>query len=467
MQNLYPKILHNLPLQVKEDPQTYLTVRERHIQAIWLEQKAFTQLKTHDGLPITVLSPGIWNAEAGPDFLKAHLIIGNQTIRGDVEIHLEDGGWYQHRHHLDKRYNNVILHLSLWKQKHKREILTQSDKTIPRTYLEHNLNKPIESLIKTIDLDLYPYREFVGSGRCAHELFQSLPKNETESLFKSAALWRLKEKYSLLSQYGETEDEHFKFGVAGALGYRRNSQVFTKIYAQLHRLSSKTINEKMAIAMGLCSLFEEPYLARWSASTYFKELHLLWKKQSSDFVERYHLEMHQCRPYNHPIRRLAALCHLSSDDTPLYSNLSKGFLSGGTPSQLEKKLKTLIPSYSNSYWSYHYSLNSKKIDTPIQLIGPQLKLIILINVFIPLLSQFRSPDLIDFYCYLTSAPSGKQRYLTHRFFGDNPEKKLLKNALHEQGAFQIHKDFCLHFEASCEGCPFVERVNKALIKIAL
>ena len=52
-----------------------------------------------------ISSPGWWNLEAGPDFRNAELFVDGNRICGDVEIHLSSGEWYQHRHHLDPRYN--------------------------------------------------------------------------------------------------------------------------------------------------------------------------------------------------------------------------------------------------------------------------------------------------------------------------------------------------------------------------
>lgn len=78
--------------EVAEKKNVYHILTERHLQAMWLEQKYFHILKTCDGRHIEVISPGIWNSEAGPDFLKAHLKIGDQEYQGDIEIHLSQEG---------------------------------------------------------------------------------------------------------------------------------------------------------------------------------------------------------------------------------------------------------------------------------------------------------------------------------------------------------------------------------------
>src|SRR5947199_203311 len=86
-----------MPNVIAERNQAYQYVTERHLQALWLEQKYFKGLMTADQNTIEVLSPGIWNLEAGPDFLKAHLKIGQREYFGDIEIHFMDGSWQHHQ----------------------------------------------------------------------------------------------------------------------------------------------------------------------------------------------------------------------------------------------------------------------------------------------------------------------------------------------------------------------------------
>ena len=47
----------------------------------------------------------------GPDFQGAEIELDKQVYRGDIEIHVKSGDWYLHGHHLDARYDHVILHL--------------------------------------------------------------------------------------------------------------------------------------------------------------------------------------------------------------------------------------------------------------------------------------------------------------------------------------------------------------------
>lgn len=55
--------------------------------------------------------PGQLNIFEGPDYQGAEFELDGKIYRGDVEIHLSSKDWYKHRHHLDRRYDNVVLHL--------------------------------------------------------------------------------------------------------------------------------------------------------------------------------------------------------------------------------------------------------------------------------------------------------------------------------------------------------------------
>jgi len=65
-----------------------------------------------DGQEITIVFPGHWTHGFGPDFADAMLDFRQDGFRtGAVEIHTKASDWIAHGHHLDERYNDVILHI--------------------------------------------------------------------------------------------------------------------------------------------------------------------------------------------------------------------------------------------------------------------------------------------------------------------------------------------------------------------
>lgn len=106
---------------------------EKLLHYIW-KHKIFplTPLCTEKGESVEVIDPGIQNTDSGPDFFNAKIKIGDTTWVGNVEIHLNASEWFQHGHHLDPAYNNVILHVTA---KADCPVQTAGQKTVPQICL--------------------------------------------------------------------------------------------------------------------------------------------------------------------------------------------------------------------------------------------------------------------------------------------------------------------------------------------
>lgn len=464
--------------EAAEKKNGYHILTERHLQAMWMEQKYFRPLKTQDNESIEVISPGIWNSEAGPDFLKAHLKIGNQEYRGDIEIHLFVEGWWQHNHHTNANYDQVILHICYWQPSKIHPTITSQGKIVPCTYLQPFLTIPETRIINLIDLDLYPYKLFAGSGKCSRALFNHLPTDQTVTLFRSAALWRLKQKNESLKANMSHSQSILIGGIARALGYKHNSEAFLAIFHDLYAQKMSSENTIFARALGLSHFFNPYFQKKWANSSYFQSLLNEFEAISNGTaLPLIHLKLHNIRPSNHPVRRMAVMAKMINDPE-IACMESKLFVlwhsqweicqKRGGWKLLKKSLLDLIPSYKDDYWEYHYTFETTPQKKPIALIGEDLKWEILINVCLPLLyakienqgSELEKQAFNGFYASLPASKTKKSTYLHYRFFGDKPQKLTFAHADIQQGAYQIHRDFCIHYEASCQGCPFVERYKE-------
>lgn len=101
---------------------------------------ALDHLKTQGGESLTIISVGIHNHNAGPDFQEAKLQIGETTWVGNVEIHIKSSDWNKHQHQKDKAYDNVILHV-VWEAD---ELIYRTDGTLIETLeLQHRVEPSI------------------------------------------------------------------------------------------------------------------------------------------------------------------------------------------------------------------------------------------------------------------------------------------------------------------------------------
>lgn len=478
MDNAYTRLLTPFPGTVADPNRPYQCLTERHLQAAWYDQKYLKNLTTCDASPIEVLSPGIWNSEAGPDFLKAHLRISGVEVRGSVEIHLRDQGWEQHQHHLNPKFDDVILHVSLWKPKEQQALVTHGGKEIPRLYLEDHLTVPSANLPSLIDVDLYPYRVHSGSGKCGQKLFSRLDEEEIGHFLQSAADWRLYQKKRALSLRLDEPELLLPSGVAMALGYKRNSEAFLQLFLRLYKMRALPEDVLLSLALGACGFFDAKWQERWGASAKYSQLLQTFDAHRAEVPGRYLLELGQVRPLNHPVRRLAYLIKWIRDPRLLqyhticsqkWQELWKRAYTTGRWRVVEEALSAVIPAYDDPHWFSHYTFEEKQAKKLLPLIGASLRREIVINTLFPLLNQdinsggnsAEMEAFTSFFKTMRAAPKGKTQYLIHRFFGFEGPAKLLSSAMHEQGAYQLHRDFCTHFEASCDGCPFVERYKDA------
>lgn len=470
----YEKLLTARPPLISEKPHPYALMTERHIQVMWYEQKYFKGLYTPSGEIITVISPGIWNSEAGPDFLKAHIKIGDREFRGDVEIHFYDGDWLHHKHHEDLNYEHVVLHVALWKSKNQQCLKTIKGQTFIQSYLEESLTIPQTRIVQLIDLDLYPYKQFTGSGKCAKKLFNKLTTNEILLFFNSAAKWRLLQKHRYLTTRFPESHMQIPAGIALALGYRDNAEEFLHLFNFLYPFRHLPENQLLAIALGVAGYFEERYKKKWNDSDYYLFLETLWIEFAPHLLHQTNFKNSKIRPLNHPIRRLTYLVKLLGDlrlETLTEQALKEWTMSWQncrTPSswkQLQLRLQAIIPDYLDAYWNGHYTFETSLQKTFLTLMGADLKNQILLNTFLPILfqditsrhSELELGAFNNFYSSFRNAKNSKSAYLAHRFFGESKNTQLLKKSATAQGAYQLHHDFCLRYESSCEGCPFVDR----------
>ena len=83
--------------------------KEKDFYQVWnnfCEQKLYLKDSKLKGI-----EPGILNEIEGPDFQGAEFELYEKIYRGDVEIHKDCTEWKKHGHHLDQRYDRVVLHL--------------------------------------------------------------------------------------------------------------------------------------------------------------------------------------------------------------------------------------------------------------------------------------------------------------------------------------------------------------------
>src|SRR5690554_523555 len=89
-------------------------MQEEYLHYLWrMKRLDFRQLTLVNGnkSAIQVKETGWYNTDAGPDFFNGSVLIDGLQWSGNIEMHIRSSDWYLHNHHLDKAYDNVVLHV--------------------------------------------------------------------------------------------------------------------------------------------------------------------------------------------------------------------------------------------------------------------------------------------------------------------------------------------------------------------
>ena len=128
------------------------SVPESVLQYIWFNGDFnHSCLRTQSGKTVSVLNPGRWNYNEGPDFLEAVLKIDETILVGSVEIHFEPMEWFHHKHHENSFFDSVILHVVLIQK-------NREDEAMHRPYFL-NSTQGLETLtlLPYLNMDLESY----------------------------------------------------------------------------------------------------------------------------------------------------------------------------------------------------------------------------------------------------------------------------------------------------------------------
>jgi hypothetical protein len=468
------------------------TIPEKLVRCLWFDQRwRPSRLRTLDGREFLVHSPGRWNLQAGPDFHQASIeFVGGERQRGDVEIHCYASGWTAHRHHLDARYNGVILHVFLWHDRPTATAQRADGQHIPQVALEPHLSRPLIAYQTDIILEDYPYKTGHAYGRC-YETLQRLAPPEVSDVLARAGDARLQQRVWRWSRR-ETE-----VGLAqamyeavlralGSTGHRQHFQALARLLPWhdlqrcLHGIPAHDCGiAAEALLLGMAGMIPSGIStgAAVDAATgqYVRSLQEYWRTFPADLRQRawHNVDWSQphVRPANTPERRLAGMAQMLAHyhDTSLLDAavaLCRTRCTGTearTARPLCHALARLLDVPTLSYWARRAHLGGR-ISKEQRLIGVQRARTVVIDAMLPILLVYAqrhadaalSDRLLACYHAAPLLPDNHVlRYMRHRMLGNNPALLAhVTGARQQQGLLQLFTDFCGNDEGNCQGCDF-------------
>ncbi len=280
---------------------------EEAVAELWQNaDRLASGLVTQDGRRLKVLYPGRRNVSAGPDFRDCVLTTeSGDIVVGDVEVHVTEGGWSAHGHHVDRNYNGVVLHVVL--------VPSSSGKTT--TTLESRAEAPVAAIgVASRQAGPEAGQSTQPNGNVSPSTIHKKLDRAGDDRFRSKA-----DGYGMEIEAGEAEEVLYA-GIMEALGYSANRRPFAELAARVPMACLRALRDQppgtrslairamLVSAAGLMGSFEpgdaEMFRGVLTALPRVDRIDEPWKTS-------------RVRPSNHPLRRIegaAALMERALDE---------------------------------------------------------------------------------------------------------------------------------------------------------
>lgn len=439
-----------------EPPASARAVPEALVHDLWRAQRfASEALTTSSGTAVEVLAPGVPNPDAGPDFLGARLRMGRIEWAGDVEIHVTSGAWFEHRHHLDARYNGVILHVTLFSDLWTGGLLRADGSVIPEITLFPHLDAPLHRL-------LHRFRTRAGGELPCEAAWPRVPAAVRRPWIERLAVERMEaRRRALETRYLAAPDLEALLHerLFAALGYAKNAEPMADLARRLPLARMRRIDapcDLEALHFGTAGLLPAPadlLDADRETADYVMDLRERFERLRHRFapppMERASWRFFRLRPANFPPLRIAqgtALLRSLLHHDPL--GLLLAALDDPEPATALRRALHVRPS---AFWERHVRL--EKATRPRNpSLGASRVDVLLVNAVLPVLlflaDQRGDPALeARVFDVLRALPPEKDE-VTRRFDALGAKAP---GALYAQGLHQLYRTRCRN--GRCLSCP--------------
>ncbi len=439
-----------------QDSKNYLiseaaAIYELSLQDAWNAIPSDTRFRAFGNRTITVLSPGVWNFDKGPDFLHAAIQLDGVTIKGAVEIHNLSGDWFKHEHHLDPAYDNVILHVAA-----ENDLPPEKLGQLPPLLL---LPRPDEDIARS---NLVP----VKNGRCA-SYFSQLTGNQLTTMFVAAGMERFHAKSNtilrnmIMSGCEETTLRMiFEF-----VGGSRNRNCFRELFNRwLEYPDDLRRDETEALLWGESGLLPDLAVATMPNETrkFARDIWNRWWLLRQSGRPPIQWRRGSSRPQNSPERRIAALIKIlnETDRKPLARTACLAKECKDCKNFLSSVAKLLICHHK--LWNNFTNFTCERSRSS-AVMGRDAALEIMVNVILPALhaaSQISPNELFnglgDFaeHAWQEIPKTQDNRIINNaaaKWFGSRSDfNKTVNSAAARQGVIHLYRQYC---EKCCFNCP--------------
>jgi len=487
-----------------------MSIKEKFIYEIWKEGKFVKELTVDDSQKIEIINPGTHNRDsAGPDFLNARIKFGNITYLGDVEIDPWQSDWKTHGHFFDRKYNKVILHIVISRDRHQPFVFCKDGRKVHSIcildFIDENIHTVLLDAVKAekqnrkFEMPCFGRNESVHKKEKLEFLFElgveRFRKKSKRFLDRLKEMVYLKEmnirepilKYDFGEDYINKKYSPSDFSdihiweqliyemIFEALGYSRNKEIMLKVAKAVNVsfLNNFRSDEKFALITE-CALFNVsglmPQKTKYyeeATTEYLRQLVEVWNsirdKYDGAIFKKEDWNYFKSRPQNFPTIRLGGggflISHLLRND--VFKSLTNYFNEDRIVKEANIVLRNYLITEAKGYWTNHYNFDKLSKEKLNYFIGVSRADEIIVNVLFPILTLY-----FDIFEKKESARKVKQLYIHYTQYGSNMLvdqvettlglAKASRRSINYQAMIELFRNYCV--KERCLECKIGEKV---------
>jgi len=487
-----------------------MSINEKIIYEIWKEGKFKKELIADDSQKIEIIDPGTHNKDsAGPDFLNARIKFGNITYLGDIEIDTWHNDWKTHGHFFDKRYNKVILHITISGDKHQPYVFCKDGRKIHSICILDFVDENIHTALLDAVAAEKQNRRFEMP--CLYRNDGVHKKEKLDFLFELGVerfnnkskrlLDRLKEMIYLkemhirepILKYDFGEDYYSKKYTSNdfsdlhiweqlihemifeALGYSRNKEIMLKLakavnVSFLNKFRSAENFELIteSALFNVSGIMPQKVKYYEEATTeYLRQLIEIWNSIRNEYdgiiFKKEDWNFFRSRPQNFPTIRLRGggiiISHFLAND--VFKTLTHYFDEDRSVKEANIVLRNYLITDAKGYWASHYNFDKLSPEKLNYFIGVSRADEIIVNVLFPILNLY-----FDIFEKKEQSRKVKQLYIHYTQYGSNKVVEQVESTLglnnasrrsiNYQAMIELFRNYCV--KERCLECKIGQKV---------
>lgn len=404
-------------------------MNEALLQFIWRYSLYHpVNLYTTEGELVTIVFPGYFNRNSGPDFLEAKVNVGNTLLVGNIELHVNSTDFLKHKHQDDAAYKNLILHV-VYKNNPPLAIAH-----VPLLVLAPHIPNYVQDRYRAL-------LQAKESLPCAGQLpfVKDIIK---ESWLNSLLALRWEEKLGtwkiMLQKSKDDWHDLLYWRLAANFGFKVNADPFIALAKSLplkilakHRTNIFQLEALLFGQAGMLhSEFKEDY-----PKTLFAEYEFLKQKYKLQAIDEHRWRFLRMRPGNFPSVRIAQFAALVNASLHLFSRIIE--------TDSVKEISMMLHISASAYWKDHYILDVPADKQFVKVLGESSVQNVIINTIAPIK-----------FLYAYKQGNGAMQEAALQMLQVVPAEKnsiinfweqhgwLARNAAESQALLELHNNFC-------------------------